>query len=228
MGIYQSVCFKVEDVFVKFLTKKQDPKQIAQMVSSYRLKLVQEKDIRKKKAQQKAVELDRQRELKQIEVKQQAILMEKQKEEKLQQEKQEVLALLSKVVDVNSKDYTRYEFQTVQSNKLFFQNLITKVFEKDEQGLTFISCEFDKSSKSEIKGYLIVTNKRVWFVNKTLEFQQKFRFQTIKNVQWTRDGLFEKELIIQYGVKKLEFDEIFDSKQMLRVGNLILQKIKRT
>ena len=225
MGIYQSVCFKVEDVFVKFLTKKQDPKQIAQMVSRYRLKLVQEKDMRKKKAQQNAVELKKQRELIQMEAKQNAFQLEKQRELQLLQEKDRVLSILSKVVDVNGLDYTNYEFQAVQSNKEFFQNLVTKVFEKDEQGLTFISCEFDKSSKTEIKGYLIVTNKRVWFVDKTLEFQQKFRFQTIKSVKWSRDGLLEKELIIQYGVKKIEFDEIFDSKQMLRVGNLIVQKI---
>lgn len=225
MGIYRSVCFKVEDVIVKLLTKKQDPKQIEQRVSSYRLKVEQEKEMRKKKAQQKAVELEKQRELKQMEAKQKAILLEKQKELRQQQEKKEVLELLSKVVDVNGMDYTNYEFHAVQSNKQFFQGLVTKVFEKDEQGLTFISCEFDKSSKTEIKGYLIVTNKRVWFVNKNLDFQQKFRFQTIKNVQWSRDGLLEKELIIQYGVKKLEFDEIFDSKQMLRVGNVIVQKL---
>jgi hypothetical protein len=42
-------------------------------------------------------------------------------------------------------------------------------------------------------------------------------------VQWFRDGILEKGIKIQYGVKKLEFDEIFDKEQMQRVGKLILQ-----
>jgi hypothetical protein len=34
-----------------------------------------------------------------------------------------------------------------------------------------------------------------------------------------------KGLYMQYGVKRLEFDEIFDKEQMIRVGNKILNQI---
>ncbi|MBZ5751347.1 PH domain-containing protein [Metabacillus rhizolycopersici] len=210
MGVYRNICYKVENVFVKILTKKQNSEAIEDKVINYRLKKVEEKiakKIAKKKvAQQKNVEFEKLRDLKK------------------QQEQKEIYSLLSKVVDVKGMDYTNYEFGEVKANKQFFQKLVDSVFESDEYVLTFLSCEFDKSSKTEIKGYLIVTNKRVWFVNKSFEFQQKFRYQTIKNVQWFRDGILEKGLKIQYGARKLEFDEIFDKEQMNRVGNLILQK----
>jgi hypothetical protein len=205
MGFYRNICYKVEDVFVKILTKRQDSAAIEDKVINYRLKKVEEKIVKKKVTQQKTVELEKLRDLKN------------------QQEQNETHSLLSKVVDVKGMDYTNHEFGEVKENKQFFQKLVDSVFESDEQGLTFLSCEFDKSRKKEIKGYLIVTNKRVWFVNKSLEFQQKFRYQTIKDVQWFRDGILEKGLKIQYGARKLEFDEIFDKEQMNRVGNLILQ-----
>ncbi|WP_041865689.1 hypothetical protein [Solibacillus silvestris] len=53
---------------------------------------------------------------------------------------------------------------------------------------------------------------------------EKFRYQTIINVNSYKDGIFERELRIQYGKRKLEFDEIFDQEQMKKVGNTILNQ----
>lgn len=130
-------------------------------------------------------------------------------------------ALISKVLE-NSRNFSQYEYNEIKRNKPFFQSLVQRVFEPNEKALTFIFCEFDKSSKKEIKGYLIPTNKRILFITKDLNFMDKFRYQTIINVNWFKDGILERGLRIQYGKRKLEFDEMFDQEQMKKVGNTIL------
>lgn len=215
MGVYKSICYKVEDAFVKLITKKQDPKQVTQKVENYRKQKEEEKIRKKKENDEKIEELKK----KQAEKRAENERIRKEKEVK---ENEEVLALLAKVVDVENMNYTQYEFNEVKKNKLFFKSLYERVFEKNEKGLTFLFCEFDKSSKREIKGYLIVTNKRVLFLTKDLNHMEKFRYQTIINVNWFKDGILERGLRIQYGKRKLEFDEIFDVDQMKRVGDLIL------
>ncbi|MGP4079995.1 PH domain-containing protein [Pseudalkalibacillus sp. R45] len=208
MGIYQKVCYKVEDVFVNILTKKEDPKLVREKVTSYRTEKEKKKAIKKAELEEKRAHYKKEQELKE------------------EQEKQEVLAILSKVVDINQLEYSQYEYQEVKRNKAYFESVLQNIFEKDEYGFTFLACEFDKSSKKETKGYLFATNKRVWFVGNKYnsDFQQKFRYQTIKNVQWFKDGLLERGLKMQYGVKKLEFDEIFDFEQMKRFGDLVLNE----
>ena len=114
----------------------------------------------------------------------------------------------------NSRNYSQYEYNEIKRNKPFFQSLVQRVFEPNEKALTFIFCEFDKSSKKEIKGYLIPTNNRVIFITKNLNFLDKFRYQTIINVNWFKDGILERGLHIQYGKRKLEFDEMYDQEQM--------------
>ncbi|WP_416728724.1 hypothetical protein [Fictibacillus sp. JL2B1089] len=204
MGIYQRICYKTEDLFVKLLTKNQDNVLVKEKVQTYRSSKEAVKEQKRMKRKHAAEERQQQ--------------LEAQKAK----EKQEVENLLKSIV-IDS--YTTYEFNEVRNNKAFFQSLIRNVFEPDERGLTFLFCEFDKSSKKEIKGYLIATNKRVWFVNKSFSFQQKFRYQTIRDIKWFNDGMLEKGLYMQYGVKRLEFDEIFDKEQMIRVANKILANI---
>jgi hypothetical protein len=136
-------------------------------------------------------------------------------------ERRELENLLSKVM-ANSKNCSQYELNEVKRNKQFFQNPVQRVFELNENALTFIFCEFDKSSKREIKGYLIPTNKRVLFVTKSFTFMDKFRYQTIINVNCFKDGLLERGLRAQYGKRRLEFDEMFYQEQMKKVGNIIL------
>jgi hypothetical protein len=217
MGIYRTICYKVEDIFVKILSKGKDPEMIRQKVEAYRKEKEQER-LRKKKefeaklAERKKIQAEKRAEQERI---------RKAREE---QERKEVLSLLSQVVDIDNLSYTQYEYNEVKRNKAFFQAVIQRVFEKNEKGLSFIYCEFDKSRKKEIKGYLIATNKRVLFLTKDLTFMDKFRYQTIINVTWFKDGLLERGLYIQYGKRRLEFDEIYDFEQMKRVGNLILTK----
>ncbi|MBM7554442.1 PH domain-containing protein [Thalassobacillus pellis] len=203
MGVYRTFCYKVEDVFVGLFSKKQDPEEVKQKVKEYRDQKEAIKQKKKEAAQKQAEEAKRQKELKK------------------EQEHQEVLALLSKVLDLNNTNYTEYEYREVKTNKHFFQQLVQTIYEPEEQGLTFLHCEFDKTRNKEIKGYLIATNKRVWFVSKSLQFQQKFRYQTIKDLRYHRDGILEKELKIQYGTKKLEFDEIYEPKQLQKLVNII-------
>ena len=148
-------------------------------------------------------------------------------QEKREQEKQEVLAILSQFVAMDQLNYTDYEYNEVRRNRKFFRSVEQRVFEPGEYGLSFISCEFDKSSKREIYGYLFVTNKRVFFIDKRLGNFHKFNYRTILNVSWFRDGVLEKGLYIQYGKRRLEFDEMFDMDQMKRVGSLILRKASR-
>ncbi|CEG31058.1 PH domain-containing protein [Peribacillus simplex] len=205
MGIYQKICYTVEDIFVKILSRKQNSVEVKQKVVTYRSSK-EESKLQKKHEQQ-----ERNKENQRIAA------------EKLEKEKQEVLAILSDVVDVDKLNYTKYEFQEVKRNKQYFKSLIETVFEPGEKGLTFIQCEFDKTKKQEIKGYLIATSKRVLFLDLGLRNLQKFRYQTIRDINWFKDGTFEKGLYIQYGVKRLEFDEIFDTEQMKRVGNVIKQ-----
>ncbi|MBH0166746.1 PH domain-containing protein [Fictibacillus sp. 7GRE50] len=204
MGIYQRICYKAEDLFVKLLTKDQDNVLVKEKVQTYRSSKEAVKEQKRMKRKLAAEE------------RQQQLEVQKAKE------KQEIENLLNSLVN---DSYTTYEFNEVKNNKAFFQSLIRNVFEPDEKGLTFLFCEFDKSSKKEIKGYLIATNKRVWFVNKSFSSQQKFRYQTIRDIKWFNDGMLEKGLYMQYGVKRHEFDEIFDKEQMIRVANKILAYI---
>ncbi|QNF29647.1 PH domain-containing protein [Metabacillus elymi] len=215
MGVYRSICYKVEDAFIKLITKKQEPEQVTQKVENYRKQKEEEKARKKKENAEKMEELKKQQSENRAE-------NERIRQEKEAKEKQEVLSLLSKVVDVDNMNYTQYEFNEVKKNKQFFNALYERVFESNEKGLTFLFCEYDKSSKKEIKGYLIVTNKRVLFLTRDLNQMEKFRYQTIININWFKDGLLERGLRIQYGKRKLEFDEIFDVDQMKRVGDLIL------
>lgn len=50
MGIYQNICYKVEDIFIKILTKKQDPAAVKTKVSNYRSEkkraIIQRKEAR--------------------------------------------------------------------------------------------------------------------------------------------------------------------------------------
>ena len=148
-------------------------------------------------------------------------------QEKKEQEKREVLAILDDFVAIDQLNYTNYEYNEVRRNRKFFRSVEQRVFEPGEQGLSFIYCEFDKSSKREFYGYLFVTNKRVFFIDKRLGNFHKFNYRTIMNVTWFHDGLLEKGLHIQYGQRRLEFDEMFDKEQMMRVANLILRMSSR-
>jgi hypothetical protein len=150
-----------------------------------------------------------------------------QREQREAQERAEIEALLASFVDVPTMNYTQYEWNELRRNKRFFEAVSSRVFEPGERGLTFLYCEFDKSSRKEFRGYLIVTNKRVYFLRTDLQFVEKFRYQTIHDVRWFADGFVERGLRIQYGTRKLEFDEIYDNEQMLRVGNLILKLSSR-
>lgn len=214
MGIYRKVCYKVEDLFVKMLTKKQEAALVKEKVSQYRLEKerigLQKKLVRDQKAaEQRQAQSQRRQE------------KEAQKRAQEELERKEMEALISKVME-NSRNYSQYEYNEIKRNKPFFQSLVQRVFEPNEKALTFIFCEFDKSSKKEIKGYLIPTNKRILFITKDLNFMDKFRYQTIINVNWFKDGILERGLRIQYGKRKLEFDEMFDQEQMKKVGNTIL------
>lgn len=215
MGIYQTVCHKIEDVFVKVLTRKHDSEQVKIKVESYRKQKDEEKI--QKKAVRQAKDEEQQKQLEKKRAEQERIHKENEA-----REKQEIENILSPIVDPEEMTYTSYEYQEVKRNKAFFNELPKRVFEPNEKGLTFLFCEFDKSSKKEIKGYLIVTNKRVLFLTKDFTFMDKYRYQTIINVNWFKDGLLERGIYIQYGKRRLEFDEIYDSEQLKRVGNLIL------
>ncbi|OBW57043.1 hypothetical protein A9986_09870 [Solibacillus silvestris] len=216
MSIYRTMCYKVEDVIVKVLSKKLDQATVKEKVNSYRIEqgnlLTQKKTDKAKKLAEQNSERIKKREA----------LLEKRLAQK-EQEKQEIETLISTFLE-NSKEYSQYEFNEVKKNKTFFQLLPQRVLEQNEKALTFIFCEYDKSSKKEIKGYLIPTNKRVLFLTKDLNHMEKFRYQTIINVNSYKDGIFERELRIQYGKRKLEFDEIFDQEQMKKVGNTILNQ----
>ncbi|WP_129692237.1 PH domain-containing protein [Gottfriedia acidiceleris] len=205
MRVYQKICYAVEDIFVKFLTMNSDKEKALKNVQTYRNKIAEEKSRKK------------QEHIKHIQERQRAA------DEMKEQEKQRIQSVLSRMVDVKNLDYTQYEYNEVKRNEAFFKWVYNNIFETGEQGLTFINCEFDKSKKKEIKGFLIATNKRVWFIDNSQTMVRKFRYQTIKDVSWFKDGMLEKGLYLQYGVKRLEFDEIFDTNQMKRIGNTILQ-----
>jgi len=209
MDLLLKLLDKLDYLFLK-LTKKN--------VTQYQLQTMLE--TRKNSRKEYVMRKKREMELKKQE--QARIAAEKQ-----EQEKQETLRILKEFVDVNQLNYTNYEYNEVRRNKNFFRSVEQRVFEPGEQGLSFIACEFDKSSKREFFGYLFVTNKRVFFIDKRLGNFHKFNYRTIMNVNWFHDGLAEKGLYIQYGKKRLEFDEIFDKEQMIRVGNLILRMSRR-
>jgi hypothetical protein len=206
MGIYRTVSRKVEDVFVKVLAGKQDPVVVREKVAKYRTEADQKLEAKKAEKEKKRTEQERQLKVKE------------------EQERKEAEALISKVMDNGT---SQYEFNEIKNNKQFFAGLVQRVFEPNEKALAFIFCEFDKSSKKEIKGYLLATNNRVLFLTKDLTFMDKFRYQTVNNVSWFKDGVLERGLHIHYGNRKLEFDEMFDQEQMKRVGNTILKRATR-
>lgn len=205
MGVYQKFCYLVEDVIVKGLSRRLDEEVVKEKVETYRYNKDEKKNKKKK---------ERQAELE---------VIQRNEVEREEQEKKQVLTVLSHVVDVRNLDYTSYEFNIIRSNQTFFFEVANNIYDPGEHGLSFVQCEFDKSKNQELKGYLMVTNKRVLFVDKEQVNIQKFRYKTIKDVSWFKDGVLERGLFIQYGVKRLEFDEIFDVNQMKRVGNLIKQ-----
>ena len=217
MGIYQVLCHKVEDLFVKALSKKQDPIAIKEKVQHYRSEKEEIRKQRKLENDKRAAEQRRIQAQKREEQDRQRRIQE-------EMEKREMESLISNVLENGSRNLTTYEYNEFKKNKQFFLSLAQQVLEPNEKALTFIFCEFDKSSKKEIKGYLIPTNKRVLFLTKNLNFMNKFRYQTIINVNWFKDGFSERGLRVQYGKRRLEFDEMFDQEQMKKVGNIILNK----
>ncbi len=198
MDLFQKARFFFEENYIKLVKKGQEQQALLNQLNERKQRAEQE--FQQRRAQEEA--LRQQREA---------------------QERAEVEQLLRYFVNVPHSNYTSYEYQEVRRNKKFFSAVQSRVFEPGEQGITFIYCEFDKSSRREMKGYLIATNKKLLFLRPDLNFMDKFRYQTIINVNWFHDGLLEKGLRIQYGNKRLEFDEIFDKDQLLRVGNIILQ-----
>jgi hypothetical protein len=217
MTIYRTICYKVEDVFVKLLSKKQDQDIVKEKVKKYR---AENELLAKQRKAEKDKRLEEQKKLQLQKHEEQ----EKLRREREDRERKEVESLLSKVLYNGTQGYSQYEFNDIKRNKEFFLSLVQRVFEPNEKALTFIYCEYDKSSKQEIKGYLIPTNKRILFLTKNLNFMDKFRYQTVINVNWFKDGLLERGLKIQYGKKRLEFDEMYDQAQMQKVGNTILNK----
>lgn len=217
MGIYRTVSRKVEDAFVKILSSKQNPEVVREKVTKYRADADQKLEAKKAEKEKKKSEQTKLN-------KEKYEAKEQQRKEKEDRERKEVEALVSKVMEHGVKGASQYEYNEIKNNRQVFTNLMQRVFEPNEKVLSFIFCEFDKSSKKEIKGYLIPTNKRVLFVTKDLTFMDKFRYQTVINVNWFKDGLLERGLRIQYGKRKLEFDEMFDQEQMKRVGDTILNK----
>lgn len=220
MGIYRQVCYKVEDVFIKLLAKGKDPNEIDRKVTAFRSQREAIKMEKKRQSQAQSDERKRAQEAKREE-------RERIAREKAQQRHQETLSLLSNFVAKEIHRYTEYEYRAVDKHAAFFKSIKDRVFEANERGITFLNCEFDKSKTKEYKGYLFVTDKRVWFVANNLSVVEKFRYQTIHDVKWFKDGLMEKGLYIQYGKRRLEFDEIFDKNQMQRVANIILHRSSR-
>jgi hypothetical protein len=215
MGIYRTISYKVEDLFIKMLLKKQDPALVKQKVEKYRAEQEKSRRQRKMEAAKRKEEQDRIREQKKVE-------QEIQRREQEALEKREIELVISKMIDNHGRMYSQYEYDEIKRNKAFFQSFTQRVLKPNEKAQSFIFCEFDRSSKQEIKGYLIPTNYRVLFVDKSLTHVEKFRYETIINVNWFKDGVVERGLHIQYGRKKLEFDEMFDVNQLKKVGNIIL------
>jgi hypothetical protein len=215
MGIYRTISYKVEDMFIKMLSKKQDPALVKQKVDKYRAEQEKSRRQRKMEAAKRKEEQDRIREQKRVE---QGIQQREQKA----REKREIELIISKLIDNHGRTYSQYEYDEIKRNKAFFQSFTQRVLKPNEKAQSFIFCEFDKSSKKEMKGYLIPTNNRVLFVDKSLTHIVKFRYETIINLNWFKDGVVERGLHIQYGRKRLEFDEMFDVNQLKKVGNIIL------
>jgi hypothetical protein len=202
MNMYQTIFYKVEDMLIKLFTKKE---KYAEVKAAVEQKRIERKHARLQRQQEK----------------------ERLKREREEQERRKIEAIISNLMD-NVQTCSPYEYNEIKRNKVFFNTLIQRVFEPNEKALAFIFCEYDKSSKKEIFGYLIPTNKRIIFVNKRFSVIQRFRYQTVRNVNWFKDGLLERGLKIQYGKRRLEFDEMFDQDQLIRVGNMILNKSRNS
>lgn len=216
MGMYRTICYKVEDVFIKMLSKGKNPDEVKQNVIAFRTEKEQVKLDRKKKEQLQLAEKKEQQEAQRAE-------QERIAREKAQKKHEETLYLLTHFVACDVHEYNDYEYRAAERNSAFFESVKDRVFEPGEVGITFLQCEFDKTKTREYPGFLFVTDKRVWFVAKNMVTVDKFRYQTIRDVRWFKDGLLEKGLYIQYGKRRLEFDEIFDKEQLQRVGDLILR-----
>jgi hypothetical protein len=49
MGIYRTICYKVEDVFVKMITKQQEPSIVREKVAVYRSERENKKSLKGQK-----------------------------------------------------------------------------------------------------------------------------------------------------------------------------------
>ncbi|MGE8078317.1 hypothetical protein [Peribacillus loiseleuriae] len=49
MGLYRSICYSVEDAFVKMMTRKKDPAMVREKVMTYRSEKENKKHVKKSK-----------------------------------------------------------------------------------------------------------------------------------------------------------------------------------
>ncbi|SDN57806.1 hypothetical protein [Bacillus sp. OK048] len=55
MGLYRTISYKVEDVFIKILSKKQDSKMIKEKVTTYRTRNEEVRNQKKMNKKNKAI-----------------------------------------------------------------------------------------------------------------------------------------------------------------------------
>lgn len=219
MGVYQTVCYMVEDLFVKMLTKKTDIKIANEKVRKYRHEKEQHSQQRKTGMTKDLAEQSK------IEMKESKEHANQPKEQDDRKER-EMEALLSKVMG-KALDNSQYEYNEIKRNKELFQNLVQTVFEPNETALTFIFCKYDQSRQRKMKGYLIPTNKKIVFIRENSPFTESFSYQTINHVNWFQNGYLDGGLEIQCLSRKLEFGEIADTKQLKKMRNIILKRASK-
>ncbi|MDT2048032.1 SHOCT domain-containing protein [Priestia flexa] len=119
------------------------------------------------------------------------------------------------------------------ANKDTFRYVGENLLRADEEILSFIQAEYDKSKKREIKGLLFATNDRMFFafVRGVNQYIEEFDYSKMKGISLARDGFLSKELYIDYGSSRKKFDDIIDDdkfKDFLQVVNeKIVDNIKK-
>lgn len=217
MKIYQTVCYKVEDIFVRMLTLKTNSKIAKEKVRQYRsekeqLRLQRNTEKMNKTAEQRTIQLQ-EREQPPI----------NQRDHK----QNEIEAFITKMMGNGYRGYSQYEYDEIERNLPFFQSFVETVLKPNEKALTLLFCKYDQSKKRKMNGYLIPTTQNIFFIRKDFNFTESFSYQLINHVNWVKNGYLDCSLQIQSLSRRLEFDEISDTEQLKKVRTIILQNASK-
>lgn len=108
--------------------------------------------------------------------------------------------------------FTKKTFYTAYAQTF---NYLNGLLSNNENVLSVIKAEYDKTKKREIKGLLVATDRRLIFafIKGHNQYIEEFSYAKVNGISLANDGWTAKELHIDYGKERKKFDDIIDDKE---------------